>query len=158
MTGAESRRTDIARRFVRAPAASIYRALVDAAAVARWLPPAGMTGQVHAFDPRPGGAYRMSLTYRAEDGVQRGKTSAQTDMVSGRFLELVPDRRVVQTVEFESDDPAFAGVMTMRWDIEPEPGGATVTITAINVPPGVRPEDHDAGMRSTLENLAAFVE
>ena len=79
-------------------------------------------------------------------------------MVEGRFGELVEDERIVWAVTFHSDDPSYAGEMKMTWSFVPVSGGTDVTITAENVPPGISKEDHDAGLRSTLENLAVFVE
>jgi Activator of Hsp90 ATPase homolog 1-like protein len=64
----------------------------------------------------------------------------------------------VQLVEFESDDPAFSGEMKMTWTFTAVPEGTEVSILAENVPEGIRPEDHEAGFRSTLDNLAAFTE
>ena len=87
-----------------------------------------------------------------------GKTTDRTDVTHGRFLELVPGRRVTQSVEFESSDAAFSGVMTLTWSFDDAPRGTRVTITANNVPRGISKADHDAGLRSSLENLAAFVE
>lgn len=150
-------RTDSATRFIAASADVIYRAFVDPAAWPRWLPPEGMTGEIYEFDARPGGVYRMALTYRG-DHPNAGKTSDDTDVVEGRFAELVPNHRVVQIVTFQSDDPAFAGEMRMTWSISPKAGGADVSITAENVPHGISKADHDAGLRSTLENLARLVE
>ena len=68
------------------------------------------------------------------------------------------NERVVQLVEFESEDPAFSGEMTMTWLLVPVARGTQVTIRAENVPEGIPPEDHEEGMRSTLANLARFVE
>lgn len=79
-------------------------------------------------------------------------------MVNGRFIELVTDRRVVQAVEFASDDPAFAGVMRMTWSLRPARNGIEVSMWCRRLPEGIRPEDHRLGMRSSLQNLAAFVE
>lgn len=152
------RRTDRAARVVRAALEAVYRAMLDPAALAEWLPPAGMTGTVHALEPRPGGVFRMTLTYDAPDPDAPGKSSDDTDVVESRFVELVPDERIVQRVEFVSDDPAFAGAMTMTWALAAVAGGTEVTITAAEVPPGIRQEDHDEGLRSTLENLAAYLE
>ena len=154
MVGAEGR-TDSASRLIKASAEKIYRAFVDPDAWVRWLPPHGMTGEMHHFDPRPGGTYRMTLNY---NGAGAGKSSAETDVVKGTFVEFVPNDRVVQKVEFESNDPAFAGTMTMSWSLAAAEDGTEVTITAENVPPRISKDDHDAGLRSTLENLAAFVE
>jgi uncharacterized protein YndB with AHSA1/START domain len=117
-----------------------------------------MKGHVHAFEAREGGAFRISLTYLEPDHSPRGKTLDHTDVVQGRFLELILDERIVQLIEFESKDPAFAGPMTMTWTLADVPGGTEVTILCQNEPEGIRPDDHVTGMRSTLENLAAFTE
>src|SRR5690348_10263364 len=73
---------------VNAPRASVYRALLDASAVATWMVPDGMSSHVHTFDAREGGELRISLTYDAPTGT--GKTTAQTDTFHGRFVKLVP--------------------------------------------------------------------
>jgi uncharacterized protein YndB with AHSA1/START domain len=70
-----------------------------------------MTSHVHAFDPREGGSFRISLTYDAPSGT--GKTTAHTDTYHGRFVKLVPNERVVEVVEFETSDPAMRGEMTL---------------------------------------------
>ena len=69
-----------------------------------WLPPAGMTGRFEGFDARPGGSYRMVLTYSDPSGAP-GKASVDSDIVEARFVEIVPGERVVQAVDFVSDDP-----------------------------------------------------
>lgn len=157
-----AKRIDRGSRLIRATPAVLYRALVDPEAVVAWLPPAGMTGRLLAFEPRVGGAFRMELRYDGSDpsdpSAPRGKTSEDTDLVEGTFVELAPDARVVQRFEFRSDDPAFAGAMTMTWTLTPTGEGTRVAIAAEDVPEGVRPEDHEAAFRSTLENLAAFTE
>ena len=102
--------TRISRR-VNAPRAAVYRALLDSRAVATWMVPTGMSSQVHAFDAREGGSFRISLTYDAPTAT--GKTSAHTDSYHGRFVQLVPDERVVEVVEFETTDPALRGEMTI---------------------------------------------
>jgi len=150
-------RTDAASRVIEAPAARIYAAFTDPAALAVWLPPTGMTGDFEHFDATPGGGYRMRLTYDG-GGDAAGKSTADSDVVEARFVELVPDVRLVQAVEFVSDDPAFARTMIMTWSLEPVDGGTLVTIRADDVPPGISAEDHAAGMAASLENLARFVE
>ncbi|MCP3730535.1 SRPBCC domain-containing protein [Sphingomonas sp. MG17] len=145
---------DVAGRWIAASADAVYRALTDGAVVAQWLPPEGMTGEVAAFDARPGGCYDITLHY-AEAGP--GKTDAGSDHVRGRFVELVPGARVIQTGEFDSDDPAFAGTMRMTWTLTAEAGGTRVEVRAEGVPSGIGADDHDAGLRSSLNNLAAFL-
>jgi uncharacterized protein YndB with AHSA1/START domain len=122
-----------------------------------WLPPEGMTGTMLDFAFREGGAYRMRLRYKQPQHTP-GKTSEDADEVEVRFVKLVPDERIEQAVTFESDDPAFAGEMRITWALEPGPDGTRVTVRCEDVPAGIRPEDHQAGLTSTLNNLAAFVE
>jgi uncharacterized protein YndB with AHSA1/START domain len=130
--------------------------LIDRDAVQAWLPPQGMRGQIEAFEPWAGGAYHMTLHY--ENDAIAGKTSANADVVRGQFVEIVENERIVQQFAFVSEDPAFVGAMIMTWRLAVVPGGTEVTITCENVPEGIRKEDHDAGMLSTLGNLAAFTE
>ncbi|GGD96460.1 SRPBCC family protein [Paenibacillus nasutitermitis] len=159
MTNAPGKkRTDSASRVIKALPQNIYKALVDPEAMVSWLPPKGMKGHIFEFDARAGGAYRMSLTYLETDHSTQGKTSEHTDVVNGRFLEFIPDERMVQLVEFQSDDPAFAGEMIMTWTLAAVPEGTAVTIVCENVPEGIRKEDHDVGLRSSLENLADYIE
>jgi uncharacterized protein YndB with AHSA1/START domain len=100
----------------------------------------------------------MTLTYKGSDHPVPGKASEDSDVVVGRFIELAPNQRIVQLIEFESDDSAFAGKMKMTWSLTPVPRGTEVTFTCENVPKEIRKEDHDSGLRSSLENLAAIVE
>ena len=150
-------RVDRASRIVRASPSAIYRAFVSAAAVEKWLPPQGMTGSVLAFDFREGGSYRMRLTHNAKDHVP-GKTSDHSDEVEVRFLKLEPNRRIEQAVTFDTHSAEFSGEMKVIWTLEPTDGATNVRVTCEDVPPGIKPEDHEAGLRSTLENLAAFIE
>src|SRR4051794_18274225 len=107
-------RTDRASRVVNAPVSRVFECLVDRAALETWLPPGDMTGRFETFDPRPGGSYRLVLTYANPDGHQ-GKTSDDSDVVDARFVDIVPNDRVVQAVDFVSDAAEFAGTMTMTW-------------------------------------------
>jgi uncharacterized protein YndB with AHSA1/START domain len=150
-------RTDRAARVVSASPARVYAALVDPDALAAWLPPQGMTGRFERFDARPGGSYRLVLTY-SDASTAPGKASADTDVVEARFVDIVPGVRVVQAVDFVADDPAYAGTMTMTWEVSAVDGGTRVDIRADDVPAGIRAEDHAAGLASSLTNLATYVE
>ncbi len=97
------------------------------------------------------------LTYADASG-DRGKASSDTDIVEARFVDIVPNERVVQAVDFVSSDPAFAGTMTMTWAVTAVDGGTRVDITADDVPDGISAEDHEVGLRSSLANLATYVE
>ena len=140
-----------------APRASVYRALLDARAVATWKVPTGMTSHVHSFDAREGGSFRVSLTYDAPTGT--GKTTAHTDTYHGRFLKLVTNEQVVEVVEFETTDPALRGEMTITITLaDAEGGGTEVHAVHDGLPPGVPTADNEAGWRSSLGKLAALVE
>ena len=141
---------------VHAPRASVYRALLDARAVATWMVPTGMTSHVHAFDPREGGSFRISLTYDAPTGT--GKTTAHTDTYHGRFVKLVPNEQVVEVVEFETADPALRGEMTIAITLAEADGATDVLAVHDGLPPGLSPADNEAGWRSSLAKLAALVE
>jgi len=144
------------RRRVNAPRASVYRALLDARAVAQWMVPTGMTSPVHAFDAREGGSFRISLTYDAP--TERGKTTAHTDTYHGRFVKLVTNERVVEVVEFETTDPALRGEMTITIALADADGGTDVLAVHDGLPRGLPPPDNEAGWRSSLAKLAALVE
>jgi uncharacterized protein YndB with AHSA1/START domain len=113
-----------------------------------------MTGEIHEFDARVGGGYRMSLFYPADERSFRGKTSDNEDMVNVRFLELAPPRRIVEAVSFVTTDPAFFGEMTMIATFEEVSGGTEVTVVFMNLPPSLRVADNEAGSRLSLEQLA----
>lgn len=144
-------------RTIAAPRDVVYRACLDPEALAAWRAPDNMTGRMHAFDARPGGGYRMSLTYLDPQG-SPGKSSADTDSFEGRFVELVPDRKIVEVVVFESPDPRFAGEMTITTTFVDAGSGTGVTMTFEDLPPGIWPEDNEEGSRQALRKLAALVE
>jgi uncharacterized protein YndB with AHSA1/START domain len=150
-------RTDAESRHIAAPTDAIYRALTEPQARIQWLPPQGMTARLERYDLRVGGGYRMVLTL-ADPSSSAGKSTADSDVVEGTFVELVEGERVVETTEFESDDRAFAGTMTMTWQLTPLADGTDVSIVATGVPTGIDTADHATGMQSSLENLAAYVE
>lgn len=154
----DNKRIDSASRVIKSAPRAIYQAFINPDALVSWLPPKDMKGHIDLFDAREGGTYQMSLTYVEKDQSTLGKTTEDTDVVEGTFLELVPDERIVQLIEFDSNDPSFAGTMTMSWTMAGVPEGTKVTIECENVPVGIRQDDHESGMRSTLENLAVFIE
>ena len=86
------------------------------------------------------------------------QSSTDSDIIEGRFVALDPGERIVWEVGFVSDDPAFAGTMTVTWRFKEVRDGTEVTVLCENVPAGIGKEDHDAGLRSSLENLARFIE
>ena len=142
-------------RHMDAPPAVVYRALLDPAAVAAWRVPDGMTCEVHEFEPRVGGAFRVSLTYDAPGA--SGKSEGRTDTYAGTFVELVQDRKVVERLRFETADPQLATPMTMTTTLTATAPGTEVTILHEGVPDAVPAADNEAGTRMALERLARLV-
>ena len=141
---------------IRAPRATVYRALLDAEAVAKWKVPDGMTCEVHQWEPREGGALRVSLTYDEPTGT--GKTTSHTDMYHGRFVKLVPNEQVVEVDEFETTDPAMSGAMTITITLADKDGGTELVAVHDGLPAGVAPADNELGWRLSLAKLATIVE
>jgi uncharacterized protein YndB with AHSA1/START domain len=143
-------------RYVNAPRARVYSALVDVNAIAKWKVPTGMTCHVHEFDAREGGSIRISLTYNAPTGT--GKTTAHTDTYHGRFVKLVPNEQVIEVDEFETADPALRGEMTVTITLTDADGGTDVLAVHEGLLPGLSTADNETGWRMALAKLAALVE
>jgi uncharacterized protein YndB with AHSA1/START domain len=143
-------------RHVRAPRNKVYAALIDPEAIARWKVPDGMTSRVHSFDGREGGTFRISLTY--ETSTEAGKSSAHTDTYRGRFVELVPNERVVEVDELETADPSLGGEMTIRLPFADSEGGTDVLAVHEGLPAGLSTSTNEAGWQSSLARLATLVE
>jgi uncharacterized protein YndB with AHSA1/START domain len=143
-------------RHVAASRPAVYRALLDPDAIAKWRVPAGMSSQVHEFDAREGGSFRVSLTYDAPDAT--GKSASHTDTYHGQFRSLVPDEQVVEVFEFETADPALRGSMTMTTTLTDSDGGTEVRIVHEGIPDAIPAADNETGTRMALANLARLVE
>ncbi|PJK16019.1 ATPase [Chryseomicrobium excrementi] len=150
-------RIDKAARHIQASPERLFGACMDPEQFIKWLPPEGMTGVIEEFHPHEGGTFRIRLTYTVTDA-DYGKSGEHTDISTGRFIEIVPPERFVQTVVFQSDDPQYAGEMRQTWTFESQGDGTLVSVRSEHVPPGIRQEDHLIGMNSTLENLEKYVE
>lgn len=142
-------------QHIPAPRAAVYRALVDPRAVATWMVPDGMSGHVHELDARVGGRFRVTLTYDAP--TDAGKSTARSDSYHGRFVELVPDERVVEAIEFETADPAMRGEMTVTMTLADAEGGTLLVATHADLPPGLSPDDNEVGWRMSLGKLSKLV-
>src|SRR5690349_4637977 len=139
------------RRHIRAPRTAVYRALINPRAVAMWMVPDGMTSHIHLFEPREGGWFRISLTYLEPAGT--GKTTANTDTFHGHFVKLVPDQQVVEVVEFESEDPAMDGEMTITLNLADADGGTDIIAEHEGLPAGLSPADNETGWKMSLAKL-----
>lgn len=135
-------------RVIKAPVERIYRCFLDADAYAKWLPPHGFTGKVHEMQPKVGGKYRMSFST-----IDR----KMTHFFGGRFVELVPNKRIVHTDRFE--DPAMGtSEMTVTIDLVPVKGGTELRIEQRGIPKGPAADGAPYGWSQSLDNLAALCE
>lgn len=134
-------------RVLRAPPERIYRAFLDPAAMAKWLPPHGFTGQVHDMDARVGGGYRMSFTNFG---------SGKSHSFAGRYVELTPPTRVRYTDRF--DDPNMPGEMRVTIDLRAVICGTEVNIEQAGVPAVIPAEMCYLGWQESLQQLAQLVE
>ena len=143
-------------QFINAPRAGVYKSFIDAKAVQEWMVPTGMTSYIHAFEGYEGGTFRISLTYDAPGAV--GKTNAHTDTYHGRFVKLVPNEKIVQAIEFETEDPGMKGEMTVTVTLTDKNGGTQLVATHDHLPPALSPADNELGWSISLKKLAAMLE
>ena len=125
----------------------IYRAFLDAAAMAKWLPPNGFTGTVHELDARVGGRYRMSFT---------NFSSGSSHSFGGEYLELVPNERIRHTDKF--DDPNLPGEMITTVTLTPVSVGTELNIVQEGIPAAIPAEACYLGWQESLTLLAQLVE
>ncbi len=143
-------------RHINAPRELVYKALLDPQAIVQWKVPDGMTCSIHEFEACEGGTLRISLTYGASAGT--GKTTSHTDTYHGRFVKLVPNEKIVEVDEFETNDPALQGEMTITITLSDSGGGTDVTGVHERLPEGVSVADNETGWRMALDKLAMLVE
>lgn len=134
-------------RVLRAAPERIYRAFLDADAMAKWLPPNGFTGKVHQVDARVGGTYKMSFT---------NFTTGKAHSFGGTYLELVPHERICHTDKF--DDPNLPGEMRTTITLKKVSTGTELTVVQDGVPEAIPPEACYLGWQESLALLAKLVE
>ena len=134
-------------RVLRTKPERVYRAFLDADAMAKWLPPNGFTGKVHELDARVGGRYRMSFT---------NFSSGSSHSFGGEYLELVPNERIRHTDRF--DDPNLPGQMITTIDLKPVLVGTELTVVQEGIPEAIPVEACYLGWQESLTLLAQLVE
>lgn len=142
---------------IKATTETLYNAFTNPDALSKFLAPGDMIGKVYNFSLATGEGYQMSLFYPESDKSSKGKTAEKEDRFNARFIELTPNKKIVQAVTFESSDPAFGGEMIMEITFEPKGSETTVTILFTNIPAGIKPGDNEKGTQLTLEKLANYV-
>jgi uncharacterized protein YndB with AHSA1/START domain len=125
----------------------VYRAFLEADAMAKWLPPNGFTCTVHHFEPKVGGTFRMSF---------RNFTTGHAHSFGGDFVELVPGERLRYTDKF--DDPNLPGLIEVTVSLKKVSVGTEIEITQSGIPDVIPPEACYLGWQESLRNLARLVE
>jgi uncharacterized protein YndB with AHSA1/START domain len=134
-------------RVLRAKPERVYKAFLNAEAMAKWLPPYGFTCTVHHLDARVGGGFRMSFTnFNTGNGHSFG----------GEYLELVPSQRIVYTDKF--DDPNLPGAMKTTVTLTPVSCGTEIAIVQEGIPEVIPVEMCYLGWQESLAQLATLVE
>jgi uncharacterized protein YndB with AHSA1/START domain len=144
-------------KIIKASKEDLYDAFTRPDALLKWQAPGDMTTKIHSFDLRVGGGYDMSLYYPPSIKGVKGKTNDNEDRFKVRFIELVKGKKIVETINFDTTDPAFKGEMKMKVIFESKGEGVEVTIEFLDIPSGIRAEDNEAGTESSLEKLAEYV-
>jgi uncharacterized protein YndB with AHSA1/START domain len=134
-------------RVLRAAPERVYRAFLDADAMAKWLPPDGFTGKVHQLEPKKGGSYRMSFT---------NFTTGKSHSFHGEFIELIPNERLVYTDRF--DDPGLAGEMRTTVQLRKVSVGTEVDIVQEGIPAAIPVDACYLGWEDSLTLLTKLVE
>ena len=134
-------------RVLRAPAERIYRAFLNADALAKWLPPNGFTGKVHHLDAKVGGTYKMSFT---------NLTTGNSHFFGGEYLELLPNERIRHTDRF--DDPNLPGTMQLTVSFRKVSCGTELNIEQEGIPEIIPLEACYLGWQESLALLACLVE
>jgi uncharacterized protein YndB with AHSA1/START domain len=136
-------------RVIKAPPERVYQCFLDPDAYAKWLPPHGFTGKVHKMEPKVGGTFRMSFST-----IDRSWSHS----FGGQYKELVPNKRIVHTDRFETDDPSMQGEMTVTIELTKVPEGTRVDIVQAGIPKGPAASGAPVGWSQSLDNLAALCE
>ena len=145
-------------KLIKSTADKVFQALTDPKAIEIWQVPGDMTGKVHSYSFKVGGKYEMSLYYPDTENTTKGKSGEKEDKFTAEFIEIIPNKKIVERVHFQSDNPSFKEPMTMQINLEPEHDGTKVTFAFENIPKDIKPEDNEAGTISSLEKLAQMVE
>lgn len=142
-----SERTVRLHRVLRCEPERIYRAFLEAEAMAKWLPPYGFTGTVHHLEARVGGSFKMSF---------RNFSSGDSHSFGGDYLELVPNELIRYTDTFE--DPTLPGTLEVTVSLQQVPGGTDLSITQTGIPEAIPLDMCYLGWQESLAQLATLVE
>ncbi|MFD3704720.1 SRPBCC domain-containing protein [Nocardia sp. NPDC058658] len=142
---------------INAPRSTVYRLLLDGDAVAVWMPPPGITAEVHRFEPKEGGSFSITLAY--DEPTEAGETQPiQRSACFGTFRTLVPDEQIVEVLEWVTVQPEMTGAQTLTYTLTDADGGTQLDILHENLPQALTLADNERTWYQSLANLAALAE
>jgi uncharacterized protein YndB with AHSA1/START domain len=130
----------------------VYEAFLDPNDLAAWLPPDGFSAEVHEFEGREGGTFRISFTADTDELEEYAST------FHGTYEELIQGERIVYTEAFETDDPGMTGEMTTTVTFEAVPDGTEITLRQAGIPENIPVENAREGWTNSLDNLESVVQ
>lgn len=148
-------RIDEAVVLIDAPRESIYQAFVEEEAFKAWMAPDDMTIEIESFNPVEKGELIVKLIY--DDEKAAGKTGDNIDRYTGVFKALEPHNRVVFTVEFDTGDERFKGIMEQEWMMSDRGSATQVKVACRNVQEGIDHEYHEQALKENLYRLAGHL-
>lgn len=143
-------------RLINAPRMKVYNAIIDPETIPQWKVPDGMSLQIHHYDAKEGGKYRISLIY--DDIKIPGKTNRNVDTYSGEFIKLVPNELIIQSDVFESDDSSLRTSMISTYKLSDFGSDTLLECTHEHVPKTVSVQDNKLAWEMVLEKIAKLVE
>jgi uncharacterized protein YndB with AHSA1/START domain len=147
-SGGATRATLRLQRVFKAPPEKVFAAFVDPDALAKWLPPDGFVGKVHSMDARVGGRFRMSF---------QTVSKSWTNAFGGEYVEIVPNRKLVYTDAFETNEASMQGTMRVTITFTPVAGGTQLELVQEGIPMPVA-SGSPYGWAQSLDNLGRLVE
>ncbi|MEU4812540.1 SRPBCC domain-containing protein [Nocardia fluminea] len=142
---------------INAPRSTVYRLMLDADAVAAWMPPPGITAEVHRFEPKEGGSFSITLTY--DQPTATGETRPpHRDACFGTFRTLVPDEQIIEVLEFVTETPDMTGAQTVTFTLTDADGGTYLDTLHEGVPVGLSAADNERTWHQSLTKLTALAE
>ncbi|WP_067459385.1 SRPBCC domain-containing protein [Nocardia alba] len=142
---------------INAPRSTVYRLMLDAVAIATWMPPPGATAAVHRFEPKEGGSFSVTLSY--DEPTETGETPVlHHEALFGKFRTLVPNEQVVEVLEFVTETPGMTGAQTVTFTLTDADGGTHLDTVHEGVPEGLSSALNEKTWHDALTKLKALAE
>lgn len=136
----------------------VFESFSDPAKLVEWLVPGEMTGKIHHFEFATGKGYTMSLFYPKSESHPKGKSADKEDRYSAIYLEILPFKKILQQIKFDSQDPSLQEAMNMEALFEAQYNSTKLTINFYHIPDSIPPDANEEGTASSLQKLKHLLE